>query len=83
MNAVDVARVIPAAEQHLAVVEHRRLEVVALIERHLLELVAAVVAHHVQHERRLVAILVASVELRLAVVEQDRLRRLLARRRRK
>ena len=80
MNAVDVAGVVPAAEQHLAVVEHRRLVVAALIERHLLEVVAAVVAHDVQHERRLVAILVARVVLRLAVVDQDGLRRLLPRR---
>jgi hypothetical protein len=35
-------------------------------------------AHDVQHERRLVAILVLRVELWLAFVEQDRLRLALA-----
>ena len=80
MNAVDVAGVVPAAEQHLAVVEHRRLVVAALIERHLLELVAAVVAHDVQNEGRLLPIFVARVVLRLAVVDENRFRRLLPRR---
>jgi len=41
---------------------------------------AAVVAHHVQHERRLLTILVASVELRLAFVDQNGLRLALPRR---
>jgi hypothetical protein len=79
MNAIHIAGVIPAAEQHLAIVEHRRLVVAALIERHLLELVAAIVAHHVQHEGGLLAILVARVVLRLAVVDQNRFGRLLPR----
>ena len=48
-----------------------RLVVAALVERDLLELVAAVVAHDVQHERRLVAILVARVVLRLAVIDAE------------
>ena len=40
----------------------------------------AVVVHDVQHERGLVAVFVARVELRLALVDQDRLRLSLARR---
>ena len=68
---------VPAREDDPAVVEHGRIEVVALVERDLLD-VGAVGAHDVQHERRLVAVLVLRVELWLAFVEQDRLRLALA-----
>ena len=75
MNAVGVAGVVPAAEHDLAVVEHHRLEVVALIERHLVQVGrVARIAHHVQQIRGLVAVLVERLELRLVLVEQDRLR---------
>ena len=70
---------VPPREHDSAVVEHRRVQVVALVERDLLD-VGAVGAHHMQHERGLVAILVLGIELRLALVEQDGLGLPLARR---
>ena len=44
--------VLPAAEHDATVVEHGRIEVVALVERDLAQ-ARAVGVHHVQHERRL------------------------------
>ena len=62
------------------VVEHVRIEVVALVERDLADR-GTVRVHHVQHEGVLVAVLVLRGELRLALVDQHRLRLALARRR--
>ncbi len=73
IDSVHSARVVPAAEKNLAAVEHDRIEVVALIERHLMH-VAAVGVHHVHHVSGLFPVLVLGIELRLALVEQDRLR---------
>ena len=71
-DAVDVGHVVPAAEHHPAVVQHGRVEVRALIEGDLVK-VGAVLVDDVERERFVVSILVEGGELRLALVEQDRL----------
>ena len=75
VDAVQIELVVvdvmfPAREHDAAVRQHRRIEVVALVERDLVD-VGAVGVHHVQHERRLVVVLVLGGELRLVLVEQD------------
>ncbi len=78
VDRVVAAGVVPAAEHHAPVGQHRGVEVVALVEGELAD-VAAVRVHHVQHERRLDAALVQRRELRLALVEQHGARLALAR----
>ena len=73
------ARVLPAAEHDAPVVEDVGVEVVALVERNLAD-AGAVRVHHVKHESVLVLVLVLGGELRLALVDQHRLRLALARR---
>src|SRR3970282_963529 len=73
MYAVGPARMIPAAEHDLAAVEHRRIEVVALVERDLMQVVAVGI-DDVEDQGGIVQVIVQRVELRLALVEQSRLR---------
>ena len=85
VHAIQVDRVVagmalPAAEHDLPIVEHRRIQVVALVERDLADVVAVFV-HDVQVERELVVVLVDGRERALALVEQQRLRLRLPRRR--
>ncbi len=84
VDAVEIELVVvdvmfPAREDDASVRQHRRVEVVALVERDLVD-VRAVVVHHVQHERRLLVVLVLGCVLRLVLIEQDRARLALARR---
>ena len=60
---------IPPAEQHLAIGQDCRIEIVTLVERDLVY-VAAIVVHHVQDEGRFVPVLVLGIELGLALIQQ-------------
>ncbi len=79
VHAILAGGVVPAAPQNPAAREDRGVAVVALVEGDLVN-VRAVGVHHVQHERGLAAVLVLRLELRLALVQQDRLRLPLPRR---
>ena len=78
VHRVLAGRVIPAAPQHAAVREHGGVAVVALVEGDLVH-AGAVGVHDLEHEGRFVPILVLSLELGLALIEQDPLRLRLAR----
>ena len=71
--------VVPAAEDDLAVLHHRRVEVVALVKGNLLE-ARAVVVHDMQVERKLFLVLIHGRERTLVLVKQQCLRLRLARR---
>ena len=72
-QVVIAAGVVPTGEDDLPVRQHRWIEIVVLVEGNLVD-VGAVGIHHVEHECRLVAILILRGELRLAFIEQDRFR---------
>ncbi len=79
IHLILARRVVPAGEEDAAAREHGGVAIMALIEGDLIDL-GAVGADHVQVEDRLGACLVLGDELRLALVDQDRLRVPLARR---